>query len=106
MCLLKESSLLSNYNLDKSNILELRGITEQYVYTLGVLILKINLKNNKTLEHPFYIIPESVPVKHDGLLGRDFLLKYEAKMNYEDEILSFENNDFKIMSSETITISA
>ena len=104
--LLKESLLINILNLDRNSVIELKGITEQPMLTLGTYVITINLENKTSLTHPFHIIPENTPIKHHGLLGRDFLLKHKAKINYEDGTLQFENNNFKIFPSETVTIPA
>lgn len=47
-------------------------------------------------------MPNHIPIKNDGLLGSDFFQKYKAKINYEEEIVYFEDNYFKILPSEIL----
>jgi hypothetical protein len=103
--LLKECILLqNNLKLNKTCIIELKGISKEPVFTKGVCNIPIKLNNNKAITHPFHIVPDSIPIKSDGLLGRDFLQKYKAKINYEDGVINFEDNFFKILPSEATTI--
>lgn len=100
--LLKTSRLINNHKLNQNSIVELKGISKEPVYTLGIYPVTINLKNNKTLVHSFHIVPDDISIKSDGLIGRDFLQKHKVKINYEEESFHFEDNYFKIFPSEAL----
>ncbi len=102
--LLKAGRIEDDSVINKEIIVELKGISEQPIYTLGTCFISIKLENEKTLKHEFHVISDSKSIKNDGLLGRDFLQKYKAKIDYEKESVNFENNHFKLLPSETFVI--
>lgn len=102
--LLKAGKLKDHSIINKEIIVELKGISEQPIYTLGTCCILIKLENNKTVTHSFHIVSDNLPIKNDGLLGRDFLQKYRAKIDYEKETLFFNGNYFKILPSEPCKI--
>src|SRR5699024_5052560 len=67
----------------------------------------LNVTNcNEELNLKFHVVPADFPITKDGILGRDFLIKNKADVNYKNEELSVENMKWKLLpqSKEFISI--
>lgn len=58
------------------------------VQAIGYVYLPMVL-SNETIYHKFYVF-DNLPIKVNGILGRDFLNKYKAKLNFEKSNLTLE----------------
>lgn len=66
----------------------LTGVTDGSIETLAETTTNIRFHNGLTVEHTFQIVPNDFPIPTDGILGRDFLIKYRCNINYETWILN------------------
>lgn len=46
---------------------------------------------NKFVEHEFHLIPSTIDINADGILGKDFLTKFMCNINYEHWLLQFHH---------------
>ena len=73
--LIKKQAVKANIKVNKSECLKLTGINGQPVFTLGQIAIYI-FGYLTTLN----IIPNEVPIEHDGILGTEFFRKNNAKI--------------------------
>lgn len=78
---IKLSSLIGNFSLDKSEIVEIRGVTEEPIHSLGFIMVEIFIDNMK-ITHKFHIMPNNFHIPSDGILGKDFCKLYECVLDY------------------------
>lgn len=64
------------------------GINNYSVQTLGSSETKIYLPDNSEIYHTFQLVDCSCPIPTDGILGRDFLIKFRCSINYDTWLLS------------------
>lgn len=84
--LIKEH-LLFNYIEDPNDFCRLTGITREEIRSIGSAEIKFNIENMK-IDHKVQMVPETFPIDTDGILGRDFLCKYNCNIDYDKFILS------------------
>lgn len=61
---------------------KIRGIFQEIVRTIGVIESNIKLADGRVLEQEFHVVAENVPLEHDGILGRDFLIKNKVRIDF------------------------
>lgn len=87
----------NNIIRDESEILRIRGVTDNVIESLGTVKADLFM-NDFTISHPFHIVPDDFNIPADGIVGNDFIELYECILNYRDKTFSFEL-DNKIIST-------
>ena len=80
--LLKRNNLAEKTAMNKNEIFEIKGITDNSIFTLG----KIKLYFFKFAVE-FHTANNDFPIKEDGLLGSDFFSQLKTKIDYETKQL-------------------
>lgn len=80
--ILKVGKILLQNSVDNSKIIDIKGVTEGLTKSLGIINTEIWVKNNQTIGHNFHVVSDDFPIPGDGILGRDFLIKYSANLDY------------------------
>lgn len=85
--------------MDKDEILRLSGITTHHVTTLGLALVDI-------LGCPvtFHLVENDFPIPQNGILGSDFFKQFQAKVNYEQNQLEWNNVRIPFEEKEEIFI--
>lgn len=82
-------------------------IKDQFVTSVGKLATKIRIGSNVTLNHTFFILNDEINLPNDGILGTDFLKKYNAKIDYLHDEMTFQFKlnfaSFKVRDNMTNT---
>ena len=73
--LFKAQNIRPGHIVNIANTIQLTGIRENTIDTLGVINTDLYFNNFK-LNHDFRLVPPNIPIQADGILGRDFLTKY------------------------------
>lgn len=102
LTLIKEN-VIANKQYSTNNIIQLKGINEKIVFTLGTVSLNIKI-GEYTVPHDFHIIPESFPINHDGILGRDFLQANNSIIDYNQGTLTISGELFKLLPPKNSVI--
>lgn len=58
-------------------------VTEGFQHTLGTTNTEIHI-NDHALTHNFHVVGHHFPIPSDGILGRDFLSKYNCLLDYSN----------------------
>lgn len=78
------------------------GIGQGNVSTMGTTNTNILLNGNK-IPHKFHIVEDNFPIPTDGIIGRDFLINYRCKIDYEAWLLKvtidFETFEIPIINN-------
>lgn len=93
------NKLPDNVIVDKSQVFTIRGIAGS-TKILGFVNLPMYLeRQNKPIFHTFYVLPDSCKIGVDGILGNDFLAKYQTNISFRDYKLTLSlPNKNKIVS--------
>lgn len=86
--LFKIGKILPHQHINPIRKFNLTGVTEGSIETLAETTTNLRFFNNLTINHSFQIVPDEFPIPTDGILGRDFLIKYKCNINYETWILN------------------
>ena len=91
----KRSKIHNDQMVDISKKSKIKGVTEGTNNSLGVTETSIWV-NGYNLKHTFYVVDANFPVPGDGILGRDFLLKYRATIDYSNWSMTVRAQNDKI----------
>ena len=99
--LMKQQAVKTNVNINKYECWKRTGINEHPVFTLGQITTDI-FGYLTTLN----IIPNEVPIEHDGILGKEFFRNTNAKINYAEKQLEIHNEVYLFEMQQTILVPA
>lgn len=77
--------------------MNIHGVTEGVVRSYGNLTISLSF-DKCVVDNELNVVPSSFPIPADGILGKDFLLRFSCRINYEDML-------FQINSLHNIRIS-
>ena len=98
---IKQQAVKTNVKITKFEYLKLTGINEHPVFTLCQIT--INIFNYLITLN---IIPNEVPIEHNGILGTEFFRNNNAKINYAEKQLEINNKIYPFEMQKTILILA
>ena len=93
--ILKINCLREELEVDETQKINLRGINEDLIQTIGKLFIPIEL-NNKNIKTEFHIVGTRFPIPKDGILGNEFL-------STNNVILDLANNKLIIQTTSNST---
>ena len=98
---IKLNIIENDVEINQNEILHLTGINNVPVYTLGQITLKI-------FGYPtiFNSIPNNVPVEEDGVLGSEFFIGNDVKINYISKCFKINNNKYLFKKPDTTILPA
>ena len=99
--LIKIEAISSHVPINEKKIVKLCGITAQHVFTLGTV--EINITG---LLIQFHVVPNDFPISCSGILGTEFLVQANAKINYAKNCLEWESNCLQFTDREIVIIPA
>lgn len=99
--LIKSKHIAPHVQVDTSEIVQISGITKDYVSTLGRTEIQI-LDSEVT----FHLVKDDFPIEDDGLIGSEFFRTYHADVSYYDRCLRWGINSIPFMKLETIIVPA
>ena len=103
--ILKSKALPLNKKINESRKLVLKGISNVPIQTYGEIILTIH-------EQPstFQIVPDTINIPYDGIIGSQFCIDGNCKINYHtnqitinNKLVPFSKNRGRIKNSENVT---
>ena len=99
--LIKQQAVKTNVKINKFECLKLTGINKHSIFTLGQIT--INIYGYLTTLN---IIPNAVPIEHDGILGTEFFGNNNAKINVGEKQLEINSGICPFEMQETIFLPA
>jgi hypothetical protein len=88
----KEKKLEDAQKMRNNSKITIRGISPGELSTYGITQLNLKFHENCEIMHDFHIVNRNVPLDYDGIIGRDFLIKYRASVDYDSFLLRFNFN--------------
>lgn len=89
--IIKQSALKTNLNINKNDIISMRGITNERKFSLGSININF-IFSHLFLEHKIHVVPDDFPLPSNGLLGKDFLKRHHCLIDYGDMTLAIRPN--------------
>lgn len=80
---IKESSIKNKMDIDTSETIRIKGVTNDPIESYGTVWLKIYF-NDCVIEHLFHVVPDSFNIPADGIIGKDFNRCFRCKIDYDD----------------------
>lgn len=90
--IIKEQCLKPDVDIDDSRNINIRGITDNIIKSIGVIDNEL-FGNNFSLFHDFHVVPNTFNIPADGIIGKDFIKFYECTLNYQNMTCSFHYNE-------------
>lgn len=91
--LLPLAAIKGNELIDTSEKIQLIGITENVVNTVGTIKAKIRI-NDSIINYKFHVLPRKYPLR--GVLGKDFFCEHNAIINYDKKIIELKGTEVQI----------
>lgn len=82
--IMKISSLNQNFSYDTCEIIRIKGITNSAISTFGTVFIKL-LIDNVSIEHKFHLVPDSIAIPTDGIIGKEFIKAHRCNLDYGTE---------------------
>lgn len=76
------------YEKNEDDYCNLTGISTDVIKSVGSTWVKMEF-GNEVIEHKIQVVKNDFPIKTDGILGRDFLLRYRCSIDYDRLVVSF-----------------
>ena len=99
--LIKIGRVAPHVEIDRSRVLQIRGITKTYVDTLGKAQLRVMGSNID-----FHLVDNEFPIEDDGLIGNEFFLTRNADVSYSEQCLKLDGHKIPFWEVETVKIPA
>ncbi|KAL4082984.1 hypothetical protein QTP88_028314 [Uroleucon formosanum] len=88
--MIKLSELKKDILVDETTVYKLTGINSQPVYTIGSVVLRIQLGTKDTTA-VFQVTHDNFPIAEAGILGAPFLRDNEININFRTSTLSIDS---------------
>lgn len=97
---IRNSSILGDIFINRNDIIRIKGVTQDSLNSLGTVELILHIDNDE-MAHEFHVVPDEFNIDCDGIIGKDFLLQYRCKVDYETMTFTISNkyrNILRIMN--------
>ena len=98
---IKRGCINNNVRINNKEIIQLTGITEDVVNTLGTTVA--NIYNVPVI---FHVVPDEFPIITQGILGSSFFNEQNACINYANKFITWHDCAFPFKNQETVVIPA
>lgn len=89
---IKFSSINTQTNIDKNDVIKLTGITSQPIFSLGSFNLQL-IHGNDILKHKFHTVADDFPIPSNGIIGKDFIKRFKCLIDYGEMQLTIRKVD-------------
>lgn len=84
----KGEKILPNQRINMNRRYRINGITSSTIETIAETETALFFEENISIVHNFQMVNNNFPIPTDGILGRDFLIKYKCTIDYESWLLN------------------
>ncbi len=81
ICVIRKSSVCDSLIINKNNIVNINGVTRDTIFSLGTVYVKLFF-NDIVVCHEFHMVPDDFNIESDGIIGKDFIKKYDCILNF------------------------
>ncbi|XP_036142126.1 uncharacterized protein LOC118645358 [Monomorium pharaonis] len=97
--IIKQGCLQRKIEVNNQEILQLTGITEDAVNTLGSIQVQIF-----NILVTFHVVPDDFPIIQQGILGTSFFTEHNACIDYSNSTVTWHNCAIPFKEQETVVI--
>lgn len=90
--IVKFSSLPEDQYINTANVINIRGITQDSLQSLGIIYIELKM-NTRAITHDFHVVPDEFNIDSDGILGKDFLTQCKCRIDYSSMTFSIFGDD-------------
>lgn len=90
--IVEKSCLKSIFDYDKSDIISMKGITEERQMSLGSANLVL-IFEHLSIEHKVHIVADNFPIPSHGIIGKDFMKRHKCLIDYDNMTLTIRPNN-------------
>lgn len=95
--IIKSSSINDFCIVDKTNVINIVGITDGFVPSLGSLqTALVPYPNGPEINAELSVVPSNFPIPVDGIIGKDFIKSYDCCLDYKTMSFSIRLGDKSI----------
>lgn len=80
-CFIKYNALMGSVKINRMNKTCITGITPNKIFTYGTVLARINF-GKFFVNQIFHVIPSFCRIPYDGLIGNDFMHRFNCILNY------------------------
>lgn len=89
--IIKNSELKPNSNIDRNEIVSMRGITNERILSFGSILINF-IFGHFLIQHKIHIVPDNFPIPSNGILGKDFIKIHLCLIDYGEMTLTIRPN--------------
>lgn len=93
---IKMSSLHETAIIDGNTVINITGVTDGSVKSLGTIQSELILKtkgNKRPIHIEFHVVPSDFPIPTDGIIGRDFIKNNSCILDFKRNIFTIHNSN-------------
>lgn len=94
---LKYSSIPGRLNINTKDVINIKGITKDSLRSLGTLHIKL-FTDQDEIDHEFHVVPDEFNIDCDGIIGKDFLVNYKCRIDYDSMTFTINNRYRNILN--------
>lgn len=91
---LKYDALIENTEIDSSEKINIKGVTDGSIASLGTILANLTFPN-LIVQHRFHIVPNTFNIPSEGILGKDFVKRLQCKIDYANMTLTLRVNNMR-----------
>lgn len=85
--LFKKKKITPEQLVNRSEASRIKGITDGLTNSIGTTKTYIYI-GNYTVKHQFHIVSNDFPIPADGIIGRDFITRYQCQLDYLNWVMT------------------
>ena len=93
--IIKCSSIEAEVELDESDLIVIKGVTDGKMMTMGSVQTSIYFKDMQ-VEQRLHVVPDEFSIPVDGILGRDFLKQNGCEISYKTMTMTMDHEGISI----------
>lgn len=95
MSIIKIGKIKNRDEINSTEVIALRGITQESVNSFGTAISKL-IFTDISFEHTFQVIDNDFPIPADGIMGKDFIFKHSCILDYHHMAFTIKLKELEI----------
>lgn len=96
ICVVKISSIQSQVDIDRSDVIKIKGITDEAIDSFGSISLNL-IFNDISISHIFHVVSDAFAIPSDGIIGKDFNRRFQCLIDYSDMTFTIRHNPMNIV---------
>lgn len=90
--LIKLNNINDFNKIHTNDIIKINGITQDTISTIGTINTKLIIANFELFQK-LHVVSDNFNIPSDGILGKDFLKKFQCQINYDSMTMNIHTNN-------------